>query len=125
MMSLATWLFRHRGPGLTECLVQRAVGSEVSSMMTNFDCDAGETARSARWPRRRFGPRLAVAFGAVVVALALSANAVRVTATPLPVLVVYDSAGTWGYLGSAYALMLQNLLGHFSVSIASQPANAY
>jgi uncharacterized protein YdaL len=94
-------------------------------MMIHFDRNADDTFRQARWSRRRFGPRLAVAFGAVVLALAMSANSVRATAVPAPVLVLYDSAGTWGYLGSQYALMLQNLLGHFSVSIASEPVSAY
>ena len=52
-------------------------------------------------------------------------NSVRVTADPLPVLILYDSAGTWGYLGGEYALMLQNLLGHFDVAVTSGPVRSY
>jgi uncharacterized protein YdaL len=92
--------------------------------MINVDHDADKI-RLARWPRRLFGPRFAVAPIAVVLGMILSTNAVRAMADPLPVLVLHDSAGPWGYLGSEYALMLQNLLGHFSVSIASGPVSAY
>jgi uncharacterized protein YdaL len=43
----------------------------------------------------------------------------------MPVLILYDTAGAWGYLGGEYALMLQNLLGHFSVAVTSQPVRTY
>jgi uncharacterized protein YdaL len=62
---------------------------------------------------------------ALAAGLAVGSGARRVQADPLPVLILYDSAGTWGYLGGEYALMLQNLLGHFSVTVTSAPVNSY
>jgi uncharacterized protein YdaL len=50
---------------------------------------------------------------------------------PLPpseskkVLVLYDSAGTFGWIGKADALLLENLLGHFEVEIDTKPISKY
>jgi len=73
---------------------------------------------------RKHGVALALVSVAFVVKL--EASSVRVTTTPLPVLIVYDSAGDWGYLGGEYALMLQNVLGHFNtVTVTTGPVRAY
>jgi len=61
----------------------------------------------------------------VALVVALGAGSARVSSAPAPVLILYDSAGTWGYLGGEYALMLKNLLGHFGVAVTSGPVNAY
>jgi uncharacterized protein YdaL len=46
-------------------------------------------------------------------------------AAPPSVLVLYDAGGPWGYLGGEYALMLQNLIGHFDAPVKSMPVNQY
>ena len=46
---------------------------------------------------------------------------------PKEVLILYDTAGEYGHLGKEYAMLLQNLLGHFKelASITAKPANEY
>jgi uncharacterized protein YdaL len=69
-----------------------------------------------------------VALVTVAFIVVSGAGSVRVSAQSAQspaVLIVYDSAGTWGYLGGEYTLMLRNLLGHFSVSVTTMPARAY
>jgi uncharacterized protein YdaL len=68
---------------------------------------------------------LSIVFACGALVATIGRNSVRVTADPLPVLILYDSAGTWGYLGGEYTLMLQNLLGHFDVSVTSGPVRSY
>jgi uncharacterized protein YdaL len=75
--------------------------------------------------RRALGRGLARVLAPAVLLAALMAGAVRVSAASLPVLILYDSAGPWGFLGREYALMLENLLGHFDVAVTSSPVNAY
>lgn len=41
------------------------------------------------------------------------------------VLILHDSAGPWGYIGKEHAMLLENLLGHFDVSIRTQPVSLY
>jgi uncharacterized protein YdaL len=41
------------------------------------------------------------------------------------VLILHDSSGQWGYLGKEYAIMLENLLGHFDVRVKAKPVSSY
>ena len=41
------------------------------------------------------------------------------------VLVVYDNDGQYGWLGSVYAVKLQNLLGHFEAKVTLKPLATY
>jgi uncharacterized protein YdaL len=41
------------------------------------------------------------------------------------VLILHDSGGPWGYLGAEYALMTENLLGHFSATVTTRPVTTY
>ena len=41
------------------------------------------------------------------------------------VLILYDSSGQHGHVGSTHAVLLENLLGHFNVSVAHKPVSAY
>jgi uncharacterized protein YdaL len=59
--------------------------------------------------------------GASVASLAAPAVA-RAGATST--LVLYDTGGTWGYLGELYATMVANLAGHFG-TVTAQPVSAY
>ncbi len=89
---------------------------------------ANRTAHEISRPRPSRGIRrhgLALALTCAALLGAFTTSTVRVSSAPLPVLILYDSAGQWGYLGGEYALMLQNLLGHFNVAVTSEPANAY
>src|SRR5437763_6530929 len=82
--------------------------------------------RIARW----------VAAAAVVVTAAAPSAAYAATAakkpqptpTPAPApttaLVLYDSSGTWGYLGELYATEVANLTGHFGTYTA-EPVSKY
>lgn len=47
------------------------------------------------------------------------------TASLQNVLILYDTAGAFGEEGKINALLLENLLGHFSITITSKPANQY
>ncbi len=46
---------------------------------------------------------------------------------PKKALILYDTAGEYGFLGKQYAILLQNLLGHFKEleSIETKPADKY
>jgi uncharacterized protein YdaL len=70
-------------------------------------------------------PAVALLLTSLALIVALDASAVRVSTQPSGVLILYDSAGPFGYLGGEYTLMLQNLLGHFGVPITTEPANTY
>lgn len=41
------------------------------------------------------------------------------------VLVLYDTAGPYGYLGGEYGLMVRNLLGHFDANATAKPVSSY
>ncbi len=41
------------------------------------------------------------------------------------VLILYDTAGKYGYIGKIYSILLKNLLGHFDINITAKPANEY
>lgn len=40
-------------------------------------------------------------------------------------LVLYDGSGTYAHIGKASAIMLQNLLGHFNVTVTVKPVTSY
>jgi len=46
------------------------------------------------------------------------------TAEP-KVLILYDTAGEYGWMGKANAVLLENLLGHFEANVTSKPAENY
>jgi len=55
-----------------------------------------------------------------------SATAQSQTVPVVPsVLIVYDNDGQYGWLGSVYAVKLQNLLGHFEAKVALKPLANY
>jgi uncharacterized protein YdaL len=60
---------------------------------------------------------------AVVAAAAATPGAVTAAAAPTT-LVLYDTAGQWGYLGELYATMVANLAGHFG-TVTAAPVSAY
>lgn len=68
--------------------------------------------------------RLFSLFLGVVLMTGGAASAARPTALPT-VLVLYDTAGPYGYIGEAYAIMLRNLLGHFNVTPVALPVAQY
>lgn len=48
-----------------------------------------------------------------------------VTASKARVLILHDSAGSWGYVGKEHAMLLENLLGHFDVTVRTQAITTY
>ena len=46
-------------------------------------------------------------------------------AAPTPMLVLYDTGGPYGYVGVEYAIMLENLLGHFNADVTLLPVEQY
>ena len=65
-----------------------------------------------------------VVLSSLVVALLMGAGRPS-SAAPLEVLILHDSAGPWGYLGAEYALMTENVLGHFEAGVTTQPVTSY
>jgi uncharacterized protein YdaL len=65
-----------------------------------------------------------VVLSSLVVALLMGAGRPS-SAAPLEVLILHDSAGPWGYLGAEYALMTENVLGHFEAAVTTQPVTSY
>lgn len=49
----------------------------------------------------------------------------RAAAPPRSVLILFDSASEWGVLGAEYALMLENLLGHFPANVTKKTVTTY
>jgi uncharacterized protein YdaL len=45
--------------------------------------------------------------------------------TKQSVLVLYDNVGPYAITGKSYAMLLENLLGHFDVNIVAKPASSY
>jgi uncharacterized protein YdaL len=60
-----------------------------------------------------------------IVAAAAIAWATAATAAPKEVLILHDSGGYWGYIGAEYAVMLENLLGHFDLNVKTKPVTTY
>src|SRR5215469_1996911 len=88
----------------------------------NLNHRPGELLPRVGGPRRlpRYAAAVALASG-----LAMTARGVNLHAAAPSVLILYDSGGTWGYLGAEYALMLRNVLGHFSATVTSEPVTHY
>jgi len=54
-----------------------------------------------------------------------SAKSVKRTMTVTTAVVLYDSSGTYGWIGSLYAYQIGNLLNHFGVSVTREPVENY
>lgn len=77
-------------------------------------------------PRKagHIGWLLAVALIAAIVFCPVSAQSQ--TLPPAPnILVLYDNAGEFGWLGRMYSLKLQNLLAHFNAKVTRKPIGQY
>jgi len=57
--------------------------------------------------------------------LACFGSSASLNAATKQVLILHDSSGQWGYLGKEYAIMLENLLGHFDASVTTKPVSSY
>lgn len=64
-------------------------------------------------------------FLACLISLTLPANAPAQALPSNHALIVYDSAGEYGWLGGLYARMLANLLGHFDLPYQILPVESY
>ena len=61
----------------------------------------------------------------IVIALAIGLAPLGGVAAGPSVLILFYSASDWGILGAEYAVMLENLLGHFPATVSRKPVIAY
>ncbi|NEW60441.1 DUF5011 domain-containing protein, partial [Sulfurovum sp. bin170] len=52
-------------------------------------------------------------------------SVVTSTDTAKDVLILYDTAGSFGHMGKTNAIFLENLLGHFDLNVISKPTSQY
>ena len=72
------------------------------------------------------GRRMLLIFACLAAFLTAStATAQNATVTNPPVLILYENAGQYGWLGEMYSLQLQNLLSHFEAVVTRKPASTY
>ncbi|HEV8291713.1 MAG TPA: DUF2334 domain-containing protein, partial [Tepidisphaeraceae bacterium] len=68
---------------------------------------------------------MAVLFSLAILLLAPPTPAQPVAPRPDPWLILYDSNGTYGWIGELHATLLGNLLGHFPVPFQIKPVETY
>lgn len=72
-----------------------------------------------------FGLTTCLAILTLVFALTLSPGMVDSARAEASVLVLYDSVGSWGWMGQLYIQHLNNLLSHFTVQVYAKPIEEY
>jgi uncharacterized protein YdaL len=75
--------------------------------------------------QRSFGLTTCFTILTLVFALFLSPGMVASARAEGGVLVLYDSAGPWGWIGQLYVQHLTNLLSHFEVPVDNKPVEQY